>query len=869
MDNSIAQPQAKRLIDYTPYGFDIKSVNLDFELSPEKTKVTSILEVSRTDKNKDRLVLDGINLELISLKVNGELSTSHELSEESLSIPFKRDTAILEIITRCNPEQNKSLEGLYFAANAFCTQCEAEGFRKITYYPDRPDVLSTFTVKMSADKQLYPYLLSNGNKVDAGDTDDGRHWVKWHDPYKKPCYLFALVAGDFELVTKQFTTHSGRTVELQLFVDKGNGHRGDHALASLQKSMQWDEETFGLEYDLDIYMIVAVDFFNMGAMENKGLNVFNSKYVLADKDSATDEDYFNIESIVAHEYFHNWTGNRVTCRDWFQLSLKEGLTVFRDQEFSSDMSSPVLNRVKQVKVMREHQFPEDAGPMSHPIRPAEVIEMNNFYTVTVYDKGAEVIRMMHTLLGTDGFRKGMDLYFERHDGQAVTCDDFVQAMQDASGIDLSMFRRWYSQSGTPVVQVTQKYNVKQQSLTLEFAQSHPETADQKNKQNLHIPIGWEIVSNSAEHKKSGVFSLKETTESLTIDGVSEEPTVALLTNFSAPVKTHFAVSFKQALQTMLVANDGFSRWDAAQSVYSEMIWNVSNQQGAALESALGEASEAIHEIVDGLMLSNVSDLGLLAELLTLPGVDSLSEQVAEYDILALYDARKTVQGMIADNLQHHIDKYHEWQTPCYRYNTEDVARRRIKNTLLQYWTQATGDAELALAQFTGANNMTDKLGALSALETDKTLASFDAKMTVFEQQWRDDVLVLDKWFSLNARVNRKDILARLALLTAHQSFNMDNPNRVRSVVGTFAFFNTPQFHNSDGSGYRYVADQIIQLNQVNPQVAARIITPFLKWRKHTPTRQEQMQTQLLRIADTPDLSKDLFEKVSKSLSQKS
>lgn len=860
MDNSLSQPTAKRLTDYKPFGFDILSVELCFDLQPEKTRVTSKLEVRKTHKDVSNLVLDGQGLTLDSFKINGCESDTYELTEESLSIPYDIESATLEIVTCCDPQNNKTLEGLYYAADAFCTQCEAEGFRKITYYPDRPDVLSVFTVKIIADKQQFPYLLSNGNKVASGE-EGNIHWVQWQDPFKKPCYLFALVAGDFDLVTDFFTTASGKQVNLELFVDRGNGHRGGHALESLKKSMKWDEETFGLEYDLDIYMIVAVDFFNMGAMENKGLNVFNSKYVLADKDSATDEDFFNIESIIAHEYFHNWTGNRVTCRDWFQLSLKEGLTVFRDQQFSSDMFSPTLNRLKQVKVIREHQFAEDAGPMAHPIRPNEVIEMNNFYTVTVYDKGAEVIRMMHTLLGKEGFRKGMDLYFARHDGQAVTCDDFVQAMEDATNIDLSLFRRWYSQSGTPEVEIKKHYNGPEQTLLVEFKQSHPATADQSEKQDLHIPIAWELFGKS-EQSVNGVFSLKHTSDSMILQNVTNQQSLAVFTDFSAPVKLQMQTSFDEALSAMLYAEDGFSRWDAAQRIYSDLIWNMAENQTSAEEKAIS----AVNNIVSELMSVHFSDVGLLAELLSLPGVESLSEQNNTFDIMALYESRKKVKTAIADSLKPHMEsRLQALQLQEYRYTTSDVATRTIKNLLLQYWVLATGDTRLAAQQFSSANNMTDKLGALKALQNESGLAVFDAKMTDFEQQWHNDVLVLDKWFAMNASTDREDILPRMELLTSHQNFNFDNPNRVRSVVGTFAFFNTPQFHAADGSGYQWVADNIINLNSVNPQVAARIITPFLKWNKHKGNRKEMIQRQLLRIADTPNLSKDLFEKVSKSL----
>lgn len=858
MDNSAVTPAAKRLADYKPYGFEIKSVDLVFDLDPQRTRVTSRLKIKKTNLSQNKLMLDGEGLALLSFKVNGQVYEAFRVVENGLQVVFPFENADVEIVTECLPSENKSLEGLYYAANTFCTQCEAEGFRKITYFPDRPDVLTTYTVKVIADQEKYPYLLCNGNKTGQGELANGRHWATWHDPFKKPCYLFALVAGDFDQVTDQYTTISGRDVALELYVDKGNGSRGQHALDSLKKSMQWDEQTFGLEYDLDVYMVVAVDFFNMGAMENKGLNVFNSKFVLANAESATDEDYFNIESIIAHEYFHNWTGNRVTCRDWFQLSLKEGLTVFRDQQFSSDMSSHISNRIKQVRVMREHQFAEDAGPMSHPIRPDEVIEMNNFYTVTVYDKGAEVIRMIHTLLGQDGFRKGMDCYFERHDGQAVTCDDFVQAMQDASGVDLSQFRRWYSQSGTPVVSVSKHYDPANNTLTISLKQTHPPTAGQKEKQNLHIPVAWELFDKHTDEVKSGVFSLLNDADDLVIENVNAEQNIALFTDFSAPVKVQQAIDNSESLEIMLYAKDSFARWDAAQSVYSDLIWKRADTGG--------DVAGDIAAIAQQLISAGISDLGLLSELLSLPGFEYLSEQREKVDVLTLYSAREAVRKSLADALNTFAVDYIEgFENKPYQYETSDAEKRRLKNLLLQYHTLASGQTDLAQQQFSLANNMTDSLGALHALRTPGTLGCFENLMLDFEQKWHDDVLVLDKWFALHAGTDRDDILPTLDLLTSHQRFTFDNPNRVRSVVGTFAFYNVPQFHKEDGSGYQYVADNIIRLNSVNPQVASRIITPLLKWKKLTGPQAENMRLQLTRIADTSGLSKDVYEKVTKSL----
>jgi aminopeptidase N len=543
---SIATPNIKKRSDYQAPHFSIDTVDLQFELQQEYTLVSCTTSLTRVAQSEQSLVLDGIDLTLLTVEVDGVVHSNYDCDDMHLTIHQLPPKCELRIKTKINPAKNTSLEGLYQASGAYCTQCEAEGFRKITYFMDRPDVLAEYRVKITADKNQYPYLLSNGNKVAEGVLDDGRHFVEWHDPFKKPCYLFALVAGDFDLLEDDFVTQSGKPVKLELFVDKGKLNRGQHALTSLKKAMAWDEQVFGLEYDLDIYMIVAVDFFNMGAMENKGLNVFNSKFVLADSKSATDEDYFNIEAVIGHEYFHNWTGNRVTCRDWFQLSLKEGLTVFRDQQFSADMSSAVVNRIKNVKIMREHQFAEDASAMAHPIRPDAVMEMNNFYTVTVYDKGSEVIRMQHTLLGEQGFRKGMDLYFERFDGQAVTCDDFVQAMEDANQYDLSVFRNWYSQSGTPRVVVEDLYNVDEQSYELSFKQINQPTADQLEKTNLHIPIRYQLLNQYgqpitlANGKLTDIVDLKATEHRLSFRGIKQKPVPVLLGDFSAP-KQHRSI----------------------------------------------------------------------------------------------------------------------------------------------------------------------------------------------------------------------------------------------------------------------------------------------------------------------------------------
>ncbi|GAA0852000.1 aminopeptidase N [Aliiglaciecola litoralis] len=850
---------AKRRLDYQPPAYQIHDIELSFNLDDEVTKVKSLLHVFKQGDHDQPLKLDGENLTLIEVKLNGKSLQQYELTDEALTLSNLPDECFIEIYTEIDPASNKTLEGLYKASGSYCTQCEAEGFRKITYFLDRPDVLSKYTVTIYADKKRYPYLLSNGNKIDSGDLEDGKHWVKWQDPFFKPCYLFALVAGDFDKLTQSFTTSSGRKVALELYVDKGMAHRGEHALASLKKAMKWDEVVFDLEYDLDIYMVVAVDFFNMGAMENKGLNVFNSKYVLADSQTATDEDYFNIESVIAHEYFHNWTGNRVTCRDWFQLSLKEGLTVFRDQQFSADMGSPVVNRIKNVKVIREHQFAEDASAMAHPIRPDEVIEMNNFYTVTVYDKGAEVIRMLHTLLTPAGFKRGIDLYFKRHDGQAVTCDDFVNAMQDANSINLDQFKVWYEQSGTPELTVEQDFAADTGTLTLTIQQHTPVTLDQSQKKPLYIPVRVEYLANDGS-STTDIIHLTQSQQKLVRDGFDVEPTVALLGDFSAPVKVIRTLSAESLLTIALHSNDGFSRWDAAQTIYSQFIHSLTPNG-----STLAITQETITALLDGLLESAMEDQALLAEMITLPSVETLVQQVPKYYVESLHSAREKLERIIISHAQPMFEKqYHGLAFTNYDYTPSQTATRKLRNQLLMYIASTEQGEELVTQQFMQSDNMTDTLGALKAAQHAKCKC-FDKLMSQFEETWRADPIVLDKWFALHASRQSEDILSRLDLLMGHQQFNHENPNRVRSVIGSFAFFNSTGFHAKDGSGYRYIGQYLQKLDKINPQVASRIVTPLTQWQKLDEERIVKMKAELVRLLDNKDLSNDVYEKVSKSL----
>lgn len=856
---------AKRREDYRAPEFTITDVALDFTLNPAATRVVSELMVLRQGAVSAPLELDGEHMQLLEVAIDGQPFTDYQQTDSGLTLNGAPDAFTLRIVTEINPAENKALEGLYLSNGVYCSQCEAEGFRRITYYLDRPDVLARFTVKITGDKASLPTMLANGNPVDKGINDDGTHWILWQDPFPKPSYLFALVAGSFDQLNDTFVTQSGKSVALELFVDKGKRHRGIFALDALKRSMRWDEEVFGLEYDLDIYMIVAVDFFNMGAMENKGLNVFNSKFVLADQASATDEDFFNVESVIAHEYFHNWTGNRVTCRDWFQLSLKEGLTVFRDQQFSSDMSSPLSNRIKQVRVMREHQFAEDASAMSHPIRPDEVIEMNNFYTVTVYDKGAEVIRMMHTLLGVDGFRAGMDEYFRRHDGQAVTCDDFVSAMQSATDIDLTHFSRWYSQSGTPRITVKRSYDESNDVLTISVSQCNLPTADQADKQDLFIPLQIEFLDANGQHVapdaemyRENLLIVDKATIELTFAGKGQAITPVALGNFSAPVKLTSDLTPPEWLHAFRFANDAFSRWDAIQQLYDWCIEQYYQGSPQAVDSSIWQGLYLAVE-------ASQDDPEILGECLVVPSFETLCQSRDNIDVHALNKARQSFSRDLADFMQDLLLViYQTNKTDSYAYEPQQVSSRRCKNVVLGLLAELPLAETLISAQFSGSDNMSDTLGALKAAQQ-FDLVLFNNLMNEFEQCWRDDPLVLDKWFGLHATCERSDILAQLTMLRQHPQFSQQNPNRVRAVVGSFAFYNTAGFHADDGSGYRFLTDYLFELDKTNPQVASRLVTPLTQWQHYSLVRQELMKQQLARLLDDSALSKDLYEKVSKAL----
>ncbi len=866
------QPQIKYRHDYRAPDYTITDIALAFDLHPEKTRVVATSRVVLQGEKGAALKLNGEGLTLTGVSVDGTSWADYHVQEDGLELNNLPEKFTLRIETEISPAANSALEGLYQSGDALCTQCEAEGFRHITYYLDRPDVLARFTTRISADKARYPYLLSNGNRVAHGELDDGRHWVEWQDPFPKPCYLFALVAGDFDVLRDSFTTRSGRDVALELYVDRGNLDRADWAMTSLKSAMKWDEQRFGLEYDLDIYMIVAVDFFNMGAMENKGLNIFNSKYVLAKAETATDKDYLGIEAVIGHEYFHNWTGNRVTCRDWFQLSLKEGLTVFRDQEFSSDLGSRPANRIDNVRVMRGAQFAEDASPMSHPIRPDQVIEMNNFYTLTVYEKGSEVIRMMHTLLGEENFQAGMRLYFDRHDGSAATCDDFVQAMEDASNIDLSQFRRWYSQSGTPVVSVRDEYDAVTQQYRLHVSQTTPVGADKQAKLPLHIPLDIELYDTNGQiiplrqkgQRLASVLNVTEAEQTFVFDDVPCQPVPSLLREFSAPVKLNYAWSDTQLAFLMRHASNDFSRWDAAQSLLANYIrLNVARHQQKQPLSLPMHVVDAFR----GVLLDDGLDPMLAAQILSLPSENEMAELFDTIDPEAIAAVRHALTQTLAQEMADELlAVYRANKLPSYRVDQQDMGKRALRNLCLHYlaFADRTQADTLIAAQFTGADNMTDSLAALAAAVAAQ-LPCRETLMAAFDERWHQDGLVMDKWLTLQATSPAPDVLAKVRELLNHRAFSLNNPNRLRSLVGSFCAGNPSAFHATDGSGYQFLTEMLSDLNTRNPQVAARLIEPLIRLKRYDAARQALMRQALETLKGLDNLSGDLFEKITKAL----
>lgn len=865
------------LKDYAPPSYLIETIDLKFELEETQTHVFSTLRVKR---NPDAVVSTELelhgheSLQLRSIKLNGQPleSSAYHRETESLLISDLPDAFELEIETEINPKENMALEGLYLSDGMYCTQCEAEGFRRITFYPDRPDVMATFTTTLVADQKTYPILLSNGNPVEKGVLDDGRHWVKWQDPFLKPAYLFALVAGDLACLEDHFTTQSGRKVTLQIFAESKDLEKLDHAMTALKNSMRWDEQVYGREYDLDIYMIVAVDFFNMGAMENKGLNIFNTSCVLAHPRTTTDMGFQRVESVVAHEYFHNWSGNRVTCRDWFQLSLKEGFTVFRDQCFSADMHSAVVQRVDEVGILRTAQFAEDAGPMAHPVRPASFIEISNFYTLTVYEKGAAVVRMLHTLLGPETFRKGSDLYFERHDGQAVTTDDFVQAMADVSGRDLTQFKRWYSQAGTPRLTVTDRYDAAAQRYELTVKQSCPATPESKQKQPFHMPISVGLLRADgtsfvlAEGGASMLLELTEAEQTFIFEKIDEQPLPSLLRNFSAPVKLSYPYTDEQLAFLLSHDEDGFNRWDAGQQLALRLINQLIDDYQQQKDLALPEHFLATWRL---LIKEAPQDPAMAALLMTLPSEAYISELAEQIDPVAIHQVRQFIKRELASKLANlWLELYQQHDTDvAYSADPKEMARRSLRNLCLGYLMAVDNPAHLALAeqQFETADNMTDQFAALVNLAHSEFNDSAHTALDSFLTQWQHESLVMNQWLMVQATDPKPGALMRVMQLLDHPVYDPRNPNKIRSVIGAFCNQNAVNFHAEDGSGYRFLADHILKLDAQNPQIAARLLTPLTRWKRYTLNRQAMMQAQLQRIMDSGKLSGDVYEVVSKSL----
>ena len=816
------------------------------------------------------LHLDGEGLQHHWLEIDGRRLREDEFVLEGdglrlLSVPERFELASEVVI---EPENNTALEGLYRSNTMFCTQCEAEGFRKITWFLDRPDVMTRFHVRIEADKAAFPVLLSNGNPGDCGDLPDGRHFTEWDDPIPKPCYLFALVAGDLKYLQDSHTTPSGREVDLRIYVEPENIDKCDHAMRSLINAMRWDEEQYGREYDLDVYNVVAVNDFNMGAMENKGLNIFNSKFVLARPDTATDADFQGIEGVIAHKYFHNWTGNRITCRDWFQLSLKEGLTVFRDQEFSADMGSRGVKRIEDVRLLRAHQFAEDASPMAHPVRPGSYIEINNFYTVTVYEKGAEVVRMQANLLGPKLYRKATDLYFERHDGQAVTTEEFVACMEDASGRDLTQFKRWYDYAGTPRLEIAGSYAAGQQTYTLTVKQQVPDTPGQSEKPAFHIPLAVGLIDKNGRDllpEQTRMLEVTEAEQEFVFDAIGSEPVPSLARGFSAPVKIAFDYSDEQLMSLMSHDSDGFNRWDAGQTLLQRTLLDMVSQYQAGENMVVGDR---LLEVLRTALLDDTAEHALIAEVLTLPGIGYLGEFMETVDVDGLYLARESLRLGVAEELREDLLLRYRQLADEGEYTIEPqaIGRRSLRNCVLGYLMKLEDDeeiAQLALDQYAAQRNMTDVMAALAQI-ADSDLSSRKEVLEDFAGRWQPDPLVMDKWFAVQATATRATVLEEIHALMQHPAFSIRNPNKVRSLIGAFAGGNPLRFHAADGSGYRFVAEQVLVLDPLNPQIAARLLRTMARWQRYDETRQGHMREALGRIVSA-NVSKDVFEIASKSL----
>ncbi|MEE9391332.1 MAG: aminopeptidase N [Planctomycetota bacterium] len=883
----MSAPKAIRLSDYSAPNYSVDSIELTFELFDDKAEITSLVKYrKRPDAKSGELLLFGEFESLQTLEMDGRTLDESDWArgKGTLTLTPRQQEFELKCRTEIRPHENKTLMGLYRSGTTYCTQCEAEGFRKITFFPDRPDVMTTYHTRIEADQKTCPILLSNGNLMDSGALADGRHFAAWEDPFPKPSYLFALVAGDLARLDDRFRTQSGRDVELRLYVNHGDEDRGDHALQSLKKSMTWDEETYGREYDLDLFMIVAVHDFNFGAMENKGLNIFNSALVLARPETATDGDYQRIEGVVGHEYFHNWSGNRVTCRDWFQLSLKEGFTVFRDQSFSADLNSAEVQRINDVRALRASQFTEDAGPTAHAVRPASYLTIDNFYTSTIYEKGAELIRMMHTMIGAKAFRAGSDLYFKRHDGQAVTTDDFVAAMEEASGFDLEQFKLWYSQAGTPVVRAFGNYDAAAKTFSLTLEQRLKPTPGQDVKEPMHIPVALGLldakgkdmefgVENHDAASKSGdkitaILHLKKAQQTYFLTGVREAPRLSLLRGFSAPVRLEFEESNQDLCLRFARDADGFNRWEAGQRLATKTMLRLVGDHQAGSEL---EVSADVLDAFGALAADESLDPALVAEALILPGESWVGEQMDEVDVEAVHAARGHLRRALGERhqaaflaLYHRLD-----QKGPYKKDAAAMGRRMLKNVSLAYVAAGgkTDAFRLADAQFRAASNMTDEISALSILanaaipgaELPQEVATLrDQALDDFRSKWKDDPLVMNKWLAVEAGADRSDLLARAKDLVADSVFDENNPNKVRALYGSFAR-NLIHFHDRSGAGYRFLVDRVLETDCKNPQLAAGLLRILKSWRRYDPARRALMQAELERVIGTDGLSKNTFE----------
>ncbi|NVJ68707.1 MAG: aminopeptidase N [Alphaproteobacteria bacterium] len=868
-----APKQEKRLADYRAPDFELEHVKLIFRLFENYAEVEAVTHFRMKGEAGKCLTLDGspyMSLEAISIDGVELGEDQYVQTPDSLTLRAVPEDFSLKIITKLQPKENTRLEGLYFSGGNFCTQCEAEGFRHITYFPDRPDVLAKYDVRIEADANKYPVLLSNGNPATNGALDRGRHYAEWEDPHPKPSYLFALVAGDLACLSDSYKTKSGRPVALNIYVAPKDLDKSDYAMQSLIRAMKWDEDVYGLEYDLDVYNIVAVSDFNMGAMENKGLNIFNTKYVLASPETATDADFDHVEGVIGHEYFHNWTGNRITCRDWFQLSLKEGLTVFRDQEFSSDMTSRAVKRLDDVRVLRMLQFPEDAGPLAHPIRPEKYIEINNFYTTTVYNKGAEVIRMIHRLLGADAFQEGMRIYFDRHDGKAATCEDFVAAMEAGSGKDLQQFRLWYSQAGTPKLTVKREWQGDDLTLTIE--QSSAPSPGQAVKAPYHMPVVVGFVGNGGQDIQPEVeddavwtpvgctLDLKKARQVFTFRDVPKDAVPSLLRGFSAPVVLEHDLNDNELAVLASHDSDAFVRWEATQDLYSRYLLKQISEDTTA-----NTVPTHLSAVFTSHLEDRETDPALLAELISLPSEVALGQKMETLQPEAIHATRKAFMATLAGQYSEAIlQQYRELEGSQFSLEQSAKAKRRLRNALLGYVMLLPEGEECVKRHYETANNMTDCMAALGQISHSE-FGCRQAVLDAFYEKWSANELVVDKWFAVQAQSSRPDTVAQVERLLEHPAFKMQNPNRLRSLVSTFSMLNQVRFHDESGEGYRFLANMIVQVDKINPQTAARLVPPLGRWGRLDEVRRTYMKDALRAVLETSDLSDDVRELAEKSL----